>query len=686
MKKLALSCLAFALAWAWGGSTAQAAITLTLKTSAPTVALGGTLTLTATETGATTTGFKWYVNGVLGGSTAEGLLSGTGTLTRTYTAPPTDVPNPNPVTFEIVSLQDNKTSKTTTAKVTDSIAVGLSPSSASVALTKTQLFTATISNSPKNTTLNWYVNGVLNGNTTQGTLTGCTTVAPWKCTYTAPSAYAPDPNPAVIEVASAADPSKYKTANVTVNGVEACTDSGSDSLLKGQYAFSLSGFNETGYLAVIGSIKVDGSGHITAGEADTNGAFGTLTSTINTSASSYSVGSNHLGCATIVTTFGAFRTRLAVGSIASDVATEGRIVEWDDPASSAYIVATGHLLQQTPSSFSGGLSGHYAFAQSGMGSVSSSTMFGAVGVLSADSGSFTAGEMDLNAGGTTLNLPGLTGTYSGADSNGRITAATAWSGVNPGSTVFYLVSSSHFLILSKDNTTNPIAVGEGTLQSGTFSKSSLKAASAFYTTGLSGSGKGDAILGILTPNGAGSLTLEGEEDNGGTMGAWGSLTESCSYSVAANGRVTVSGASCGTPPVFYLTAANTAFVLGGAENPLIGQIEPQTVPSGGFTTSSFSGTFYLGDLEVLSHGVASAEQVGVAVMTVDSSGFSAISDYTSTYGQDPDKTATGPLGTVNSNGTISQGGVITGLIISSTKSVMIDNVSDLYPLLELLKQ
>jgi hypothetical protein len=292
--------------------------------------------------------------------------------------------------------------------------------------------------------------------------------------------------------------------------------------------------------------------------------------------------------------------------------------------------------------------------------------------------------MDLMAGGTTLNLPGLKGTYTGADTNGRCTAATTWSGVNPGSSVFYMVSSSHLLMLSTDNNTNPIGVGEAKLQSGAFSKSSLNAASAFYTTGLSGSGKGDAILGILTPNGEGSLTLVGEEDNGGTMGAWGSLTESCTYSVATNGRVAISGASCETPPVFYLTAANTAFVLGGAENPLIGQIEPQV--GNPFSSDSLSGTFCVGDLAIFSHGVASAEQAGVAVMTVDSSGFSLISDYTSTYSQDSDKIATGPLGTVNSNGTISQGGVITGIIISSTQSVMIDNVSDTYPLIEVVKQ
>ena len=89
--------------------------------------------------------------------------------------------------------------------VTDPIAVTLSPASESLALGGTQVFTATISGTT-NTALNWYVNGVLNGNATQGTLTACTTTAPRTCTYTAPPVDVPSPNPAVIKVASAADP------------------------------------------------------------------------------------------------------------------------------------------------------------------------------------------------------------------------------------------------------------------------------------------------------------------------------------------------------------------------------------------------------------------------------------------------------------------------------------------------
>jgi hypothetical protein len=130
--------------------------------------------------------------------TATGTLKGTLTIT--------DNSNAVAGTKQTVAL---------TGTGLPAVAVTLSPTSKSLALGATQVFTATISNAT-NTALNWYVNGVQNGNTAQGTLTACTTAAPRTCKYTAPTASVPSPNPATIEVASAEDPTKYKTASVTV--------------------------------------------------------------------------------------------------------------------------------------------------------------------------------------------------------------------------------------------------------------------------------------------------------------------------------------------------------------------------------------------------------------------------------------------------------------------------------------
>ena len=110
--------------------------------------------------------------------------------TCTYTAPPVDVPSPNPAVIKVASAADPAKYKTANVTVTDPIAVTLSPASESVALSGTQVFTATISGTT-NTALNWYVNGVLNGNSTQGTLTGTGLTR----TYTAPLVDCPQSQP-----------------------------------------------------------------------------------------------------------------------------------------------------------------------------------------------------------------------------------------------------------------------------------------------------------------------------------------------------------------------------------------------------------------------------------------------------------------------------------------------------------
>ena len=114
MQNFTRSLFIFALILICGGSTAQAAITLTLKTSASTVALGGALTLTATVTGTTNLGLTWSVNGITKGNTTQGTLTACTTaapLTCKYTAPPVNVPSPNPRDFKIVSKAASSTAK-----------------------------------------------------------------------------------------------------------------------------------------------------------------------------------------------------------------------------------------------------------------------------------------------------------------------------------------------------------------------------------------------------------------------------------------------------------------------------------------------------------------------------------------------------------------------------------------------
>ena len=108
--------------------------------------------------------------------------------------------------------------------------------------------------------------------------------------------------------------SKSQSFTLTVATANAACGTGNESILHGQYAFSLRGYNNTtsgDFLAAIGSFTADGKGHITAGTVDSNSlGVGVKSGSVTAAGSSYAVGSDNRGCATIVTPFYTFRIRL----------------------------------------------------------------------------------------------------------------------------------------------------------------------------------------------------------------------------------------------------------------------------------------------------------------------------------------------------------------------------------------
>jgi len=88
------------------------------------------------------------------------------------------------------------------------VTISISPAVTSVVTTKTQPFTATVTNTT-NTAVTWQVNGVTGGDSTHGTISA-------SGLYTAPSAV---PNPATVTVSaiSQADPTKSASATVAIS-------------------------------------------------------------------------------------------------------------------------------------------------------------------------------------------------------------------------------------------------------------------------------------------------------------------------------------------------------------------------------------------------------------------------------------------------------------------------------------
>jgi hypothetical protein len=179
---------------------------------------------------------------------------------------------------------------------------------------------------------------------------------------------------------------------------------------------------------------------------------------------------------------------------------------------------------------------------------------------------------------------------------------------------------------------------------------------------------------------------KGANNSGGGTGWETTLgtatTDTCSYTVGANGRMTLSGLSgpdpnCSGAPLFYLTGSNAAVLIGQGSSVDFGWAEPQANIT--FNSGTLSGIFFTGPLEVVSQGQETeVDQVAfaspTATFTIDS---------TSTAGPQQIDISTPVTYTVNADGTVStvQGGfnIVLSIIINSNRFVMINEVPDVYP-------
>ncbi|HVZ17568.1 MAG TPA: putative Ig domain-containing protein [Terriglobales bacterium] len=490
-------------------------------------------------------------------------------------------------------------------------------------------------------------------------------------TYTPPATVpgAPD-NAPTLTATSVTDTSKVDTMSFTITSVSAsCTTQGSESILNGMYAFSLSGFNANGFLTVVGSFTADGTGKITGGEADTNGALGTVHATITTDASSYSVGADGRGCVVITTSFGTFVTRISTGLVTSGAATKGRIVEWET-GNNAYI-ASGQLLKQTPSAFGSGISGSYAFMTPGVDGAGNP--FVSLGSLQASNGNFTAFSVDSNDAGNVSGGSGGTGTYTSFGANGRSTGNLSIQGQMSSTFAMYMVNASDLLVISLDTPgEEPVDSGEIRAQTGTFNTASLNGTAVFYVLGSHDPTLSTADVGIFTTNGNGSWSASISEDDGGTLST---NTPSGTYTVASNGRVTVVQPGKENPVVMYLTGANTGFMFGSGNSAGAGEISAQT--GGPFTLSSANGTYFMGT----SRTTRQSQEASVQTLTLATGTATGVGDYVSTQGLQPDD-AFSDTYSVSANGGISVSDhptTVTGYIINNKKFVIMDSVNSQYP-------
>jgi hypothetical protein len=183
-------------------------VTVSVQPDSANLSLGATQQFHATLVGTSNTAVTWEVNGAVSGSATLGTISTAGL----YTAPAI-LPSTPGVTITAISAADATASGSASVTLTDSIAVNISPLTATVPTGGAQVFTASVSGSGSSATgVAWSVNGIAGGNATVGTIVSG---AAGTALYAAPLV---PPTPPIVSVTakSLADPSKFASASVTV--------------------------------------------------------------------------------------------------------------------------------------------------------------------------------------------------------------------------------------------------------------------------------------------------------------------------------------------------------------------------------------------------------------------------------------------------------------------------------------
>jgi hypothetical protein len=341
--------------------------------------------------------------------------------------------------------------------------------------------------------------------------------------------------------------------------------------------------------ASAGSFAADGAGNITGGNLDTTDSSnghrsGTFTGT-------YCMAANNLGTATLHLSapYSASNTfAIALNSSGAN----GRIMFYD----STNTKEIGALRQQDTSAFSpAAISGNYAFGLVGVDGTGGTDRFAVAGQFSSNGKGALSGMADGNDifSGVSSQVT-LTASDFTVASNGRGTVTLNFNGGNMNLSLdfaFYVVSTSELLMLEIDGpkTAHPLLVGQALQQSSTgFTDTALSGNAILGTQALSNGTAASVSGGIVHASGNGSsISFSFDQNVGGTVGTF---SGSGTYSVASNGRVTLTGSGLGSnPPVFYLVTTNQGFVIGTDSAITYGQFYAQSGSS--FNNGSLSGAF-----------------------------------------------------------------------------------------------
>ena len=357
-------------------------------------------------------------------------------------------------------------------------------------------------------------------------------------------------------------------------------------------------------------------------------------------------------------------------------ASRGAIIRYDGNQL-AGTKGTGTLLLQTPTAFTAGLNGSYAYGVSGDTPCLPACTVGlaagpvaGVGQFNAAGGTITGGTADTNVAAANFANSTLSGTAAAADANGRVQLTLNTSGLAgtfyPTDYAAYIVDSNNVLLMSTDkHSAFILQAGTARLQTqATFSNASLAAPFVGYENAAVNPGLvGQTLTNVLnlstatvirgTGNGDGSCTTT-NVDVGGTTGLVNTLTGlggslpiplvsnllgtyqalgNSSCQVAGNGRaifnypqqttllgIPVVGSTPPAPRAVYLVSPDTGYFLETGYAGL-GMLEAQTGQP--FTLATLNGNFVYSTIPqstlatINSSGVFTADGQGHATSTLD---------------------------------------------------------------------
>jgi hypothetical protein len=347
--------------------------------------------------------------------------------------------------------------------------------------------------------------------------------------------------------------------------------------LSGSFAFSYTGSDASGFLAVAGSFVADGAGNLTSGTQDINSGLGVRTNATITG--TYVVRADGRGTANLNSPAG--NTTLDFVIVASGHAL---VTRFDNRAT-----GSGTIDKQTSSAFSNAvLAGPFAFSLSGIDTGGIPLAVG--GIFTSDaSGTLTAGVDDSNDNGVVVTNDPMTGSIP-MTSTGR---GTATLNTSRGALTFayYVVDANHLKFVGTN--TLPALGGEAFRQLGPFTNASVSGPFAFTLAGADLLSRNPfAAGGVVTSDGAGNLT-NGIEDINDAGFVNTNVPFTGSYTMAANGRGTMTLTTTAGTFTFAIYPSSGGVILLETDVRFLTTgtaLQQQTTP---FTAGSLQGTFGL---------------------------------------------------------------------------------------------